>query len=303
MFTKGTLWYYVITYRMNKIAVVSGKGGAGKTSVTVMLTDYFRNKNASITLVDLDVEEPNAQLFFKGKQTNSIVTTRPIPAWDANKCTFCGKCTKVCNFQALAMLPQQVLVFEELCHSCYACTELCPENALPMKERPMGKMNTYQKDMTTLIEGLLNIGEQQAVPLIAQAKDRGIQIAENDDYLFFDAPPGTSCPMIEAVREVDYVLLVSEETNFGLNDMQLTVETLRELNLPFGVIINKANQQATMVENYCRKENLTVIGKIPYSEIFAKSYATGNLNDTGEESITAALETIYQFIQEKFAAK
>lgn len=286
---------------MPKIAIVSGKGGAGKTSVSVMLANYLQNKDLPSLLIDLDVEEPNARLFFRGTKTETHDKYKQIPSWQADLCTFCGKCTKVCNFNALAMLPNQLLVFEELCHSCYACTELCPTQALPMKDKEMGVMNVYENNHSRLIEGCLNIGEQQAVPLIKQVKEAGEKYAPEDAYIFYDAPPGTSCPMIEAVKDADYILLVSEATAFGLNDMQITVDTLRELKKPFGVLVNKATSEQNLITDFCERTAVPIIASLPYSQKFAKAYAKGSLEEGMDTSLTDALETIYQHLTTKMA--
>jgi len=284
---------------MLKIAIVSGKGGAGKTSLSVMLSQYLWEKGEENLLVDLDVEEPNASLFFHGQKEAQKVKYKEIPSWQSDLCTFCGKCTKLCNFNALAMLPEQVLVFEELCHGCRACSDLCPTNALPMKEKEMGVMNIYKNQEMQLLEGLLNIGEQQAVPLIKQVKQESEQYGDQKGFTFFDAPPGTSCPMIEAVKDADYILLVSEATAFGLNDMKLTVDTLREIDKPFGVVVNKSTSEQNLITEYCRADDVPVVANVPYSQVFARAYARGRLGEGMDEQLTDAMKAIYEHLMEK----
>jgi len=261
------------------IAIASGKGGTGKTTLSVNLASFLSEKaNRNIVLVDLDVEEPNSGLFIKGNILHHEFKFRKVPQWDENKCVFCGKCKSLCNFNAIVALPKIVLVFQELCHSCYACSELCPEQALPMIDLKMGNLNHYQiNEKLSFIEGILDIGQESAVPLIKQTKEYVESNFKNGNIVLFDAPPGTSCPVIEAIKDVDFVILVTEPTPFGLNDLQLAVATVKELNKEFGVVINRDGIGNNEVEEFCNKNKIPILGKIPNMKEIATLYSYGKL--------------------------
>ncbi len=257
-----------------KIAIASGKGGTGKTTLATNLASYLAESD-NVVLVDLDVEEPNSGLFLKAELISSEEKFKMIPEWNKNACTLCGECQKVCNFHAVIQLGTMILVFPELCHSCYACSELCPTDALPMKEKKIGILSYYKINNLDFIESRLVIGEEQAVPLIKQTIKyadlyfKGIKI--------YDSPPGTSCPVIEAVKDADFVILITEPTPFGLNDLKLAVETVRELNKKFGVVINRYGIGNNDVVEYCMNEKIAILAKIPNQRKIAELYSKGKL--------------------------
>lgn len=282
-----------------KIAIASGKGGTGKTTLSTNLASYLA-LNDNVVLVDLDVEEPNSGLFLKGKLISKEEKFKMIPEWVKDKCTLCGECQKVCNFHAVIQLGTMILVFPELCHSCYACSELCPTSALPMKEKKIGDLSHYKVENLDFIESRLIIGEEQAVPLIKQAID---YTDENfsGSIKIFDSPPGTSCPVIEVVKDTDFVILITEPTPFGLNDLKLAVETVRELNKKFGVVINRFGTGNNNVELYCEKENIPIIAKIPDKREIAELYSKGKLLYNKIPEVKKELNKIkeYLFTNEK----
>lgn len=261
-----------------KIAVASGKGGTGKTTLSVNLAKLMaENNKQKIFLTDLDVEEPNTGIFLKSKLIEKRNVFRMVPEWNKDLCIFCGTCKKVCNYHAIAELPNQILVFQELCHSCYACSELCSEKALPMKKINMGIIKHFHEDNFHHIESTLNIGEPSAVPLIKKTKEYVLKQAGDESVFLFDAPPGTSCPMIESVKEMDFVILVSEPTPFGLNDLKLAVETIRMMNISFAVVINRYGTGDDKTEKYCQKERIKILGKLPYRKDAAVLYSNGKM--------------------------
>ncbi len=264
-----------------KIAIASGKGGTGKTTLAVNLASYIADAKkgaGKVVLVDLDVEEPNSGLFVKGELLKSEVKYRMVPEWVESKCTFCKKCADVCNFNALAYIGVSVLIFPELCHSCYACSELCPENALPMKPDRMGEMRHFiVSEGLHFVESRLDIGIEQAVPLIKQTHEYLDSEFDTLDIKIIDSPPGTSCPVIEAVKDAELVLLVTEPTPFGLNDLKLAVETMKELDKQFAVVINRYGIGNDEVVKYCEESKIPLIGKIPQMQEAAELYSKGQL--------------------------
>ncbi len=278
-----------------KIAIASGKGGTGKTTVSTNLSAFLA-ENQSVVLTDLDVEEPNSGLFLSGKLIHAEDKFKVIPEWKKEDCTLCGKCQEVCNFNAVMKLGKMIMVFPELCHGCYACSELCPTNALPMIPKKMGELKHYKLSNIDFIESKLIIGEEQAVPLIKQTIQYVDKNFSNDAIKIFDSPPGTSCPVIEATKGADLVLLVTEPTLFGLNDLKLAVETMNILNKKMGVIINRFGLGDQNVEKYCKENNIEIVAKIPNMRKIAELYSSGKLIYSEIEEVKKEFEKIKDFI-------
>lgn len=278
-----------------KIAIASGKGGTGKTTLSTNLATYL-SELMNVLLVDLDVEEPNSGLFIEGTPIHSEPVYKMIPEWDESKCTFCGICSKTCKFHAVLRLGSNISVFRELCHSCYACSELCPENALPMIPEELGVLTEYHSGRLHFLESRLNIGEEQAVPLISKTKKYIAGKQYDSDITICDAPPGTSCPVIETIKDADFVILVTEPTPFGLHDLTLAVETVKKLQKKFGVVINKAGSGNSEVDEYCRQQNIAVLGQIPYSRIIAELYSSGELIYKQVPEIRGILKEIIRIV-------
>ena len=281
-----------------KIAIASGKGGTGKTTLATNLA-AFLSRRMAVVLTDLDVEEPNSGLFINGEQINRENKHTKVPEWQKEQCTLCGKCKEVCNFNAITQIMEEILVFPKLCHSCYACSELCPVDALPMVDKKMGVLKHLKSDNLDFVESKLDIGEEQAVPLIAQTLDY-IDSKFNKNILkLYDSPPGTSCPVIEATKGADMVFLVSEPTPFGLHDLKLSVETMRKLKKEFYVIINRDGIGNQDVYEYCQDENIEVLAQIPDSRKIAELYSSGELLFDHVAEVKGELEKIDKFITDK----
>ena len=279
-----------------KIAIASGKGGTGKTTLSTNLA-VFLGEQHNVVLVDLDVEEPNSNLFLNGELLNKEDTMKMIPHWESATCTLCGECVENCNFNALLCMANEILVFPNLCHSCYACSELCTKEALPMVAQKMGELSHFRAGEIDFVEGRLNIGEEQAVALIAQTKKYVAHHFDDTTITLFDSPPGTSCPVIEAIKDADFVMLVTEPTPFGLHDLTLAVETTRALGKEFGVVINRYGVGNDDVITYCYKENIPVLAKIPHLLEAAKLYSEGKLMYKTLEPFKIEIEKIALYIK------
>ena len=262
-----------------KLAIASGKGGTGKTTVAVNLF-HFLSKNYSLKtqLIDCDVEEPNDLLFMHDFELDSEeIATQLIPVIDNDKCTYCRKCVSYCEFNAIVVIPPVNFaeVNPSLCHSCGACVVACEDGAISENPVEIGRIRSYKNGQEgVLTEGRLKIGSAMQTMLIKDTKQHAL---EDMDVIIFDAPPGTSCPVVETVADADYVILVTEPTPFGLYDLKLTVDMLREIQKPFGVIINKAGIGDQKVQSYLSEQNIELLGELPYSKAYASKYATGDI--------------------------
>jgi len=250
------------------LAVASGKGGTGKTTVSVNLA---RTIGHGVQLLDCDVEEPNAHLFLGGRETGSEIVTIPIPEVDESLCIACGECGRFCRYHAIVTFGSTPLVFSELCHGCGGCAMVCPREAIRETGRRIGVVETRETDGITLIQGRLDIGVAMAPPLIRAVKAR----LKKETAAILDAPPGTSCPVIAAVRGADFVLLVTEPTPFGLHDLRLAVDMIRELSIPFGVVVNRMGVGDDRVHRFCREQEIPVLLEIPDDRRIAEAYSRG----------------------------
>jgi len=278
-----------------KIAIASGKGGTGKTTISTNLAVSLSSER-KVVLADMDVEEPDSLVFINANHLHEVTVTRDFPVWVENLCTMCGECQDVCNYNAVISIPSQVIVFPNLCHSCFACSELCPEAALPMRKSRIGVLNHYESGNLTFIEGRLDIGQEQSVPLIKFVDEYVVLQAANGEIVIFDSPPGTSCPMAEVVKRSDFIILVTEPTPFGLNDLKLAVKTVRKLGKPFGVVINRSGIGNDNVEKYCMTEEIRILATIPNSVNIARLYSKGSLLCGMDEDFDNSLKMIKDFI-------
>ena len=253
------------------IAIASGKGGTGKTTVAIHLATWLAEQNHPVEYLDCDVEEPNGHLFLHPTITSREPFGLPLPVIDNGRCTSCGKCAKVCEFNAIAML-KKPLVFPELCHGCGGCTLVCPVAAIHEEPRIIGATSLGVAGDIAFGQGRLKIGEPLAPPLIRAL----IRQRQQNVITLLDAPPGASCPAVAAVRDADFLLLVTEPTPFGLHDLTLAIETFRPLGQPMGVILNRADDD-TRIQDFCARETIPLLAEIPDDRRVAETYARGDL--------------------------
>ncbi|NPV62330.1 MAG: 4Fe-4S binding protein [Methanotrichaceae archaeon] len=253
------------------VSIASGKGGTGKTLVATSLASSLSNGKA--VLADCDVEEPNAYLFFPERAlVEETGFSVPVPLVDEEKCNHCGECAKFCAYHALAVFPSQVLVFPELCAGCGGCVLVCPEKAIAEGLRPIGTIYQAKNGSMDLIWGELNLGEARVTPLI-----RGVLERARGERVIVDCPPGTSCPMVEAVRGSDFCLLVTEPTPFGLYDLDIALRVLKILNIPHGVLINKSGIGDRSMYKYLQERKVPLLMEIPMSRRIAELYSHGTI--------------------------
>jgi MinD superfamily P-loop ATPase len=271
------------------VAVASGKGGTGKTSVAVNMALSV----GDVQLLDCDVEEPNAHLLLHPNFGRMEFVHTLVPFVDEELCNHCGECSRFCQYNALFTSSEKVLVFSELCHSCVGCALVCPKKAITAKKHRIGKLKFGSVGDLELVYGELEIGKPMAVPVIKAVK---CQIKEEKNVIL-DSPPGASCPFIETVRASDFCVLVTEPTPFGLHDLKISVQVLRRIAIPFGVVINRADIGDMKVHEYCRAENISILLKIPYKRRIAELYSRGVPFSSEMVEWKAKFQTLYNEIR------
>jgi MinD superfamily P-loop ATPase len=256
-----------------KIAIASGKGGTGKTTISTNLALFLSEGSDKVVYLDCDVEEPNGHLFLNPVLSEKISSSIPVPVIDESKCDACGECVRFCQYKALIRLGKTVMVFPELCHGCGGCTLVCPHHAIQEQPREIGLVESGNSRRIGFVHGRLNIGEAMSPPLI-----RGVlrQIRSNEVNII-DAPPGTSCPVIASVRDADFVVLVTEPTPFGLNDLGLALDMVKELGIPHDVVVNRAEDGNRDAESFCKKRQVEILTKIPDDRRIAECYSKGEM--------------------------
>lgn len=256
------------------ISVASGKGGTGKTTIAVNLALSIKRE---VQFLDCDAEEPNAHIFLKPQIKKTKKVYIPVPEIDEEKCTYCGRCRQVCAYNAIAVIKGteskkgNILVFSNLCHGCGSCSYFCPEGAIKEVNKEIGEVEIGTVGPMQFIHGRLNIGEAMAPPVIREIKKH----IDTTRTVVIDAPPGTSCPVVETVKKSGFCVLVTEPTPFGLNDLMLAVEVLRKLKIPFGVVINRSDLGDEKTDKYCKDQTIPILMRIPFKKEIAIAYSKG----------------------------
>lgn len=275
-----------------EIAIASGKGGTGKTTVSLSLASYYRERGFDVALLDCDVEEPNANLFLGAEITRTAVCEVPVPSVDEGLCTGCGKCGEICAYSAIVLIKGKPLVLPEMCHSCGGCALICPEKAIKEKNREIGVVEAGESGGIRFAGGRLNIGEPMSPPLIKDVKMN----FGGTDIRIIDSPPGTSCPVIESVKNADFLILVAEPTPFGLNDLKLAAGMAVALNLPAGIVINKGGESDSMISGFAEESGIPVLASFPDSRIAAENYSRGDCVSFIMKNCRAEVEKISSHI-------
>ena len=279
-----------------KIAVLSGKGGTGKTTVTANMAVNLPGCIA----IDTDVEEPNLHIFLKPEIVAEEGVETEYPRIDTGKCTLCGKCGDFCRYNAIIPAKNQVLIFRESCHDCGGCKIVCPAGAIEYKKREIGRICTGTSPWGVPMKyGELNIGEMSGVKIIGKMKES----MEDEEIVIIDSPPGTSCATVAAVEGVDYAIVVSEPTPFGVSDMKMVVEMLRNLEISFGVVVNKGGLGDREIYDYCEGEGIDILEEIPYNREIAELYAHGILFSQKIEGYGERFFNLYQKIKLKIEGR
>ena len=278
-----------------RIAIASGKGGTGKTTVATNLAWMIESHGDTVTYIDCDVEEPNGHIFLKPVVEKSESAVMPYPVVNGDLCTSCGKCAEICRYRAIVMLGEDPFVTSEMCHACGGCWLVCPVNAITSSEREIGTIETGRSDVIGFAHGKLSIGQIMTPPLIRMVKSH----IPDDGVSIVDCPPGTSCPVITAVQGADYVVLVTEPTPFGLNDLKLAVEVIRELGIPYGVFINRSDIGNRDTERYCEQRSVNILERFPDNRAVAEAYSKGILAADALPEVKNVYERLYNKLKRK----
>ena len=272
-----------------QIAVLSGKGGTGKTFISVNLACVTENA----VYVDCDVEEPNGHLFLKPEITAKQPVSVSVPEWDESKCTFCRRCVDFCRYNALAMIKDNLYVFNEVCHSCGGCMILCPQKAITEKPREIGIVETGKSGEVTVLTGCLNTGEVSGVPVIKALLEK----LDGSSDTIIDCPPGSACVVMESIKKADYCILVAEPTLFGVHNFQMVFELVKQFKKPFGAVLNKCQDGENPAENFCIENNIPILAKFSYNDELAK------INSDGQIAVRECEDYAYKFRQLLSAVK
>jgi len=278
-----------------KIAVLSGKGGTGKTTVSNNLAARL----PEATLIDCDVEEPNSHIFMNPQINEEEDIQVGYPVIDEEKCTHCRKCATFCHYNAIIASSKMTMPMKEICHDCGGCALVCEFNAINYEYRNIGKIFSGNSRFSTkLIYGSLMTGELSGVKIINRLKE----VIQDDPLVIIDSPPGTSCSTVAALEGCDYALIVTEPTPFGVSDMKMVVEMLKEMKIPFALVINKAGLGDNEVYNYCRSENIRILGEFPFDKKVAQAYAIGQLAIEVNSEICSSYDALWERIQKDVGA-
>lgn len=280
-----------------KLAVASGKGGTGKTTVATNLAVTLARHGQAVAYVDCDVEAPNGHLFLKPDVTGERPVNRRVPRVDPDRCQHCGACARICQFNAIVSLPDRTLVYDELCHSCGGCALVCPAGAITEMPHPVGVVQTGLAGKVQFVSGTLHVGEANGTPVIRAAK----QAAPAADWTILDAPPGTACPMIETVRDCNYVVLVTEPTPFGVHDLRLALEVAKVLKLNCGVVVNRAQPDANETRELCESARVPILAEIPDDLAIARAYSEGQLVIEAVSALQPVFDRLWQELQTHLA--
>ena len=278
-----------------RIAVLSGKGGTGKTLVAVNLAAAAKES----VYIDCDVEEPNGHLFFKPEDAQEKEISIKIPTVDNKLCNGCRKCVDFCKFNALAYIKDTLLVFDEVCHSCGGCIMFCPEKALAEKEKVIGKVQKGNSDQTTIYSGILNIGEASGILIIKEMLNENKHEAEKPTFI--DCPPGSACIVMESIKDADYCILVAEPTLFGVHNLNMVYELVKIFNKSFGVVLNKCLAGENPAEKFCLEKSITILGQIPYDHELGRINSNAGIavkeNEQYRDIFSSLLKTVAKEVQ------
>ncbi len=277
-----------------QIAVASGKGGTGKTTIASNLAHVVSQKGKRVKYLDCDVEEPNGHLFLNPVIQNRGTVGLPVPEVYEPDCTACGLCAQICQFKAIAALAEKILIFQELCHGCGGCMAVCPEHAISEKSREVGVVEIGKASSIQFVHGKLRIGEAMSPPLIREVKKE----INPGEINIIDVPPGTSCPVITAINDADFVILVTEPTPFGLHDLSLALDMVNKLKLPHGVVVNRHEDDNLRARIFCNERSVPILIEVPDDRRVAEAYSKGQLASVAVPDFSAYFTTLWEKIQE-----
>lgn len=277
------------------VAFASGKGGTGKTTVSVNLASAAAAAGYEVAYLDCDVEEPNGHLFLNPSIRRRNPVSVPVPVIDPEQCVNCGACGEICQYSAIVCIKNNVLTFEKMCHGCGGCQLVCPSGAITEKGREIGVVEEGEAGGINFFHGKLNIGEAMSPPLIRAVRSAG----KNNLFTIVDVPPGTSCPVIAAIKDVDLVILVTEPTPFGLNDLDLALDMVKEMGIPHAVVVNRSEPENNLARDFCRKRKVRLLAEIADDRRVAEAYSRGELAFNAAPGYRAVFDDLLSAIEKE----
>jgi MinD superfamily P-loop ATPase len=263
---------------MKEIVIISGKGGTGKTSVAASLACVAEN----VVMADCDVDAADLHLILQPQvQKSEDFYSGVKAAIDTSKCSSCGICEAICRFGAISHQGLLYRVNPLDCEGCGYCFHVCPVAAIDLPEQKVGQSFISETRLgCSLIHARLGIGADNSGKLVAKVKKEAKQIAgaQNADYILVDGSPGIGCPVISSLSGADFVVLVTEPTLSGLNDLKRVWELTAQFRIPAGCIINKADLNigiASLIRDFLHQNGIGHIDEIPYDDDFSKAITLG----------------------------
>ena len=278
-----------------RIAIASGKGGTGKTTAATNLALVIAGRGEAVTYVDCDVEEPNGHIFLKPDINLTEHAVLPYPVVDVDRCISCGKCAEICQYRAIIMLGETPYVAPEMCHACGGCWIVCPVDAITPADREIGVVERGKSGGIRFVHGKLKIGQTLSPPLIRKVKN----LITDEGVTVIDCPPGTSCPVVTAIHGADYVLLVTEPTPFGLNDLKLAVGVIEKLKIPYGVFVNRADIGTGETRRFCNQRHISILASFPDNRTVAEAFSRGTIASEVLPEVREIFEQLYEKISQK----
>ena len=265
-----------------KIAVASGKGGVGKSMLCSALAILF-SQDKKIVAVDCDVDAPNLHLWLGEKENwDSVekISTNERPVIDREKCNLCGKCIEICAFSALSIENCKLKIENLYCEGCGACEVVCPQKAIKMV--PVENAEIRIKENVhgfPLVSAQLYPGETGSGKIVEEIKKRAEEF--DHEIIILDSPAGTGCPVIAALKDADFAVLVTEPTPAARSDLQRILTVVNHFQIPFGVVVNKWDINPDLTQKIEKEFSGKILGKITYDKKIFEAIA----------SLTPILET------------
>ncbi len=279
-----------------KIAIAGNKGGVGKTMLAVNLFYAVKGMlEQACTLVDAHIQVPNIYHYISDlPQAEETIVNVRIPEIDQNACTFCGRCLHYCAFDSILMIKEQghIKVLDDYCTSCGACVYACNDSAISERKEALGKVSVYSLGKDAFVEGRMFAIRPLASPIIIELNEQ----TKEAPICIMDTPPGNSYPFTEAIRDADFVVLLTEPTAFGLENLKANAAIISNMAKPFGVIINKSMGDNSLIKDYLTEKDIPMLMEIPFSKDYAMAHSQGKVIVDHDIKMKEQFQDLFQLI-------